>query len=371
MAHEYLKEAKASQEKKLKEYGAGAKSEGKAKTWAGFDALNTDEQRGMKPINKEPELSKETAPRIMRKKGGRVSGAESLKRLDKAPRKGKAGGGAELGLRGGIYDSPRKAQTAEEREDALRGLRKATQTPSSSSDRTPSKMRDISPEEYRKGNLGRGEYAMNKGGKVSKEEWEHSKEDLKEDRKLAKKHGMSMAKWEKSDLDEKHDEQESMKGLNCGGRAKRQDGGALTKKGGPTTVNVIIGKQDGAPSPMMAGAPPSMGPPGQLPGPGPMPGGMPGGPPPGGPGGPPGGMPPGGPPGPGLAAALQGGMPQGGMPPGMPPMPRKDGGKVQVPYRPATRKDGYLQTKFGANGFGRKEKAAAYGATPIKSRDNY
>ena len=56
-----------------------------------------------------------------------------------------------------------------------------------------------------------------KGGKVSHAEWEHSKRDLAEDKKLAKKYGMSLEKWEKSSLDKKHDRQQSMKGLRHGG----------------------------------------------------------------------------------------------------------------------------------------------------------
>lgn len=47
--------------------------------------------------------------------------------------------------------------------------------------------------------------------------WEDSKEDLGQDKKLAKKHNMSFDKWEKSAMDTKHDKQKSMKGLKHGG----------------------------------------------------------------------------------------------------------------------------------------------------------
>lgn len=77
------------------------------------------------------------------------------------------------------------------------------------------------------------------GGKV----WEGSKKDEAQDKKLAKKHGMSMKKWEASSLDKKHDKQHSTKGLKRGGftsldgemqtqekvsgRVAKRDGGSL------------------------------------------------------------------------------------------------------------------------------------------------
>jgi hypothetical protein len=42
------------------------------------------------------------------------------------------------------------------------------------------------------------------------EKWEGSKEDKDEDKKLAKKHGMTMKQWEKSEADKKHDKKEKM-----------------------------------------------------------------------------------------------------------------------------------------------------------------
>lgn len=61
---------------------------------------------------------------------------------------------------------------------------------------------------------------MAKGGMTEKE-WEGSKKDLEQDKKLAKKHNMSFEAWEKSSLDKKHDKQQSMKGLKMGGVANK------------------------------------------------------------------------------------------------------------------------------------------------------
>ena len=84
-----------------------------------------------------------------------------------------------------------------------------------------------------------------KGGKAEK--FEGSKNDEAQDKKLAKKHKMSMKDWEASDMDKKHDEQESMKGLKKGGKAERPGkfyGGGLGMGGAMPATPSMGGQQD-------------------------------------------------------------------------------------------------------------------------------
>lgn len=62
----------------------------------------------------------------------------------------------------------------------------------------------------------KGKAAPMKNGGMAK--FEGSAKDMAQDKKLAKKHGMSMKDYEKSDIDKKHDRQKSMKGLKKGGK---------------------------------------------------------------------------------------------------------------------------------------------------------
>ena len=64
-----------------------------------------------------------------------------------------------------------------------------------------------------------------RGGKAEK--FEGSAKDQMQDKKLAAKRKMTMAEWEASKADDKHDKQQSMKGLKDGGRTAKMDGGQM------------------------------------------------------------------------------------------------------------------------------------------------
>lgn len=305
--HDVKKAAKASASAKLSRMGGKSRGD----TWDGVPPINTSTQAGLPIINKKPALSEETADRIMRKAGGRVG----EKRLDKKPRAKKQYGGETLGskIKAGLNKLTGFESEAEKQMRQMKDVGKG-------------KTSDYS-EEDREGM--RRATGYKKGGKA----WEGSKKDEAQDKKLAKKHGMSMAKWEKSSLDKKHDKQESMKGLKSGGRSAYARGGAAK---GKTTVNIVIGGkggQDGMlpPPPMGLGA---------LPPPPPMPAG---------------GLPPMPPPG-------MGAGPMPPMPP-KPPMGLKTGGRANadVPVKkPGRTPEGYAKMDYGAaTGQGRRQKILA------------
>ena len=187
---EYRKQAKAAMNEKISRMTSPLKGPVDASGWEAYDLLNADAKTGMRPVS-----------RRAYKSGGKVDSKPEGKMCGgRADRKARQSGGKAITPNSYIN---RNVKEANEERDGIKHV----------------------------GGLKSGGRAKRKdGGKVSKESWEHSKEDLKQDKKLAKKHGMSMDKWEKSKLDEKHDKQQSSKGLKSGGRAKKADGGVSAKE---------------------------------------------------------------------------------------------------------------------------------------------
>jgi len=108
---------------------------------------------------------------------------------------------------GGMVMSPAQAATAQALANRQAALAQAPAMP----------MRAMAKGGMAKGGMNCG---MAKGGKVPEKGFEGSKMDMKQDKKLAAKHGMSLGDYEKSSIDRKHDAQQSMTGLAKGGMAK-------------------------------------------------------------------------------------------------------------------------------------------------------
>lgn len=363
MAHPHAKEAKEGHAKKLAGYGGKSKSFNDKSSWDGLKGLNNDEQAGLKIIDKEPSLSEETAPRIMRKAGGSVKGKMAIKRLDKVARKGKkrADGGQlpppEEGMKaaaresgmsykeepkeGGITGAAEAAESSGRQEDKRGGrVHKAAGGRMAHDDEAEDRslikkmVKGSSLTGKKKGGqVGTKSYTPENnvtksarvgratGGQASESKY-HMNPDLRGNTGMGE-YNVKSGKVEPEGYgghgvgsNRTEEQYESIgKYYKKGGRIGRASGGAAGK--GKTTVNIIVGAGRGQDQGMPVPAPgaPAMRQPMQAP-PAPPPQ-----------------MPMGMPMAPAMAAPPpappMGGAPGMGMPPGGMPLPRKRGGRIR------------------------------------------
>ena len=260
MAHPHSKEAKEGHAKKLAGYGGKSKTFNDKSSWDGLKGLNNDEQAGLKIIDKEPTLSEETAPRIMRKAGGSVKGKAAVRRLDKVARKGKGRKGyatdgsvdrlppPEEGMKAAARESG-MSYKEEPKEGGITGAGEAAESSGRQEDKRGGRVRKAA------------------GGRMAHD-------DEAADRALVKKmvKGSSLT-GKKAGGEVKTKSYTPENNVTKSARVGRDKGGAVGRKG--TTVNIIVGAgkgQDQGQMPPAPGAPaarPPMAPPG------PPPGGMP------------------------------------------------------------------------------------------------
>jgi hypothetical protein len=185
------------------------------------DALDADIKTGMRPVS----------PRQF-KKGGKVAGDAHVGHAGRKPRKS---GGRALTADSMINRNQKEANESREGLKHVGGMKKGGRTKKEDggsllngpTPAAPDKRLKMVPTESMSFVPGGSKY-LKRGGAAK---WEGSAKDEAQDKKLAKKHGMSMKSWEASKMDEKHDKQHSMKGLKSGGSAGKWIAGAIKHPG--------------------------------------------------------------------------------------------------------------------------------------------
>ena len=232
------------------------------------EMLNADAKTGMRPIS-----------RRAFKAGGKVEGAEAKTNLSRSTRGFKetvglantnqkdaneeregvkhVGGfknGGRTGMMGGGLPIKQKSSKMKGTDDydplyEYNPVEKPTKERMISPSEADRLMAESNAEQRRIGDMTR----RKDGGKAEK--FEGSAKDMMEDKKMAAKRKMTMAEWEASKADDKHDSQQSMKGLKAGGKAeeahakdcmcKACGGSAGYKHGGGLYANINAKRKRG------------------------------------------------------------------------------------------------------------------------------
>lgn len=200
-----------------------------ASSWTPPEPLNADVKTGMRPIS----------PRAF-KRGGKVQGEAAEMNAGRKPRTGNKPVTPDSMIN-------RNAKAANEEREGIKhvgGFKKGGRTAKKDGGDADDRSKIVKPDAF---DFGRGTRASpyKKGGAAK---WEGSAKDEAQDKKLAKKHHMTMKAWESSKMDEKHDKQHSMVGLKKGGRTGKLGGGVMSDPafmGGAAAMYNRAGKKEG------------------------------------------------------------------------------------------------------------------------------
>lgn len=230
---EASKAARAAMKSKIKRItSTDPKAKVDASSWTPPEPLNADIKTGARPIS----------PRAF-KQGGKVMGEAMEANAGRKPRTGNKPVTADSMVN-------RNVKEANEEREGIKhvgAFKKGGRTKKEVGGLLAGDPRaNIVPKDVMTfGPTGGSKVGLKRGGSAK---FEGSAKDEAQDKKLAKKHHMTMKAWESSKMDDKHDKQESMKGLKKGGRTGKLGGGVMSDPAfmsGAASMYNRAGKKEG------------------------------------------------------------------------------------------------------------------------------